>query len=64
MMASIVIPKFVSSGVSVCRTNDGQVVLSAHDDNQRIVLEISDEECARFARDLLRLATTQRNEIS
>ena len=53
MTVSVVKPKLVSAGVSVCRTNDGQIVLSAHQDKQHILLELSEEECLRFAKDLL-----------
>jgi len=55
MIASIVHPKIVSTGVSVCRTNDGHIVLSAHDGETRIMLDISGEECMRFADELIAL---------
>jgi hypothetical protein len=53
MAISIVKPKIVSSGLSVCRTNDGHIVVSVHEDKQHILLELSEQECFSSARDLL-----------
>jgi hypothetical protein len=55
MTVSILKPKIISRGLSVCRTNDGQVVISAHEDKQRILLEVSERECISFAEKLLDL---------
>jgi hypothetical protein len=46
---SILKPKSVSAGLSVCRVNSGEIVVSAHEGAQRILLEISLDECVDFA---------------
>lgn len=53
-LVGILKPKTVSSGVSVCRTNDG-FTLSAHCDDKRILLNVSRDECLRFAQEITRL---------
>lgn len=51
-IVSLLVPKFVSAGISICRINTGQIVISAHEDRQHILLEISDEQCLNFAKEL------------
>jgi len=63
MAISILKPKIISAGVSVCRTNTGQIVLSAHESTQRILLEVSEEECLKFARELLAFCEASREEV-
>jgi hypothetical protein len=52
-MVSLLKPKVVSAGISVCRVNTGQIVISAHEDKQHILLEVSEEQCVNFAKELL-----------
>ena len=51
-MVSLLNPRLVSAGISVCRVNTGQIVIGVHEGKQHILLEVSDEECAKFAREL------------
>ena len=51
-IVSLLKPKFVSAGMSVCRVKTGQIVFSVHQDGKRILLEVSEEECAAFASSL------------
>ena len=48
---SILKPEVVSTGLSLCRVNSGQIVISAHCGEQRILVELSEEEFAGFLRD-------------
>ena len=52
-IVSLLNPKIVSAGLSACRVNTGQIVLSAHENKQHILLEVSDEQCLKFAEELL-----------
>jgi len=52
-MVSLLSPKVVSAGISVCRVNTGKIVIGVHGDKQHILLEVSDEQCLSFAKELL-----------
>jgi len=52
-MVSLLEPKVVSAGISVCRLNTGQIVIGAHEDKQHILLEVSEGQCLNFAQELL-----------
>jgi hypothetical protein len=67
MSASILKPKLISVGLSVCRVNSGAIVVSAHEGEQRILLEISEAECDAFIRqleELLRESNPGPNQLS
>jgi len=64
MTVSILKPKLISSGLSVCRTNDGQIVISAHEDKRHILLEVSDRQCILFAKRLLKFLTPKKRVTS
>ena len=49
-VAAITKLKTVSSGVTICRLRSGQFALSAHSDDKRVIIDLSDDEC----RDLVR----------
>lgn len=48
---SILKPEMISRGLSVCRVNSGEIVVSAHRGEQRIMFEMSEKEFSKFARD-------------
>jgi hypothetical protein len=52
MSASIVKTKLVSVGLLVCRGRSGEIIFSAHQREQRILLGTSDAECASFIEQL------------
>ena len=43
----------VSTGVTVSRLDTGRIVLSAHKDHRRVLVELSKEECRTFANRIL-----------
>ena len=55
---SILKPEVVSKGLSVCRVESAQIVISAHRGEQRILFEISEEEFAEFVRSCEALQST------
>jgi hypothetical protein len=48
---SILKPEVVSRGLSICRLETGQIVISVHRGEQRIMFEMSEKEFSEFARD-------------
>ena len=48
---SILKPEVISKGLSVCRVNSGAIVISAHRDEQCIILELSEQEFTDFLND-------------
>lgn len=52
---SILKPKIVSAGLSVCRVKSGEIVMSAHEGNQHIILEMSIKEFEDFTGQLAEL---------
>ncbi len=45
--------KWVSSGISVCRLKNGQIDISMHEGEKRIVLEVTEQEARLFVEELV-----------
>jgi hypothetical protein len=54
-LVAILKPIVVSVGLSACRTREGTIALSAHRDSDRVLMEVSEEECLQFAQGLIKL---------
>jgi len=52
---SVLKPEIISKGLSVCRIKSGEIVISAHRDEQRILFELSESEFAAFSAKLQKL---------
>jgi hypothetical protein len=48
---SILKPEIISKGLSVCRLNSGNVAISVHYDEQRIIIELSEAEFSDFVKE-------------
>jgi hypothetical protein len=57
---SILKPEVVSRGLSVCRIKSGEIVISAHRDEQRIIFELSSQEFVDFSEKVQKLSTALR----
>jgi hypothetical protein len=51
-LVSVLKPKFISAGLSICQTNDGKITIGAHEGSAHILLEVSVEECTTLSNDL------------
>jgi hypothetical protein len=54
---SVLKPEMVSKGLSVCRIKSGEIVISAHRDEQRIIFELSAQEFVDFSKKVQKLST-------
>ncbi len=52
LAAAITKLKMVSSGVTISRLHSGQFALSAHSDDKRVIVDLSDDECRDLVRQL------------
>ena len=52
---SVLKPELVSKGLSVCRVESGEIVISAHRGEQHIILELSSQEFVEFSEKIQKL---------
>jgi hypothetical protein len=60
---SVLKPELVSRGLSVCRVKSGEIVVSAHQGEQHILLTLSQEEFDDFSERLSKLCVQRKPRL-